>query len=150
VNALKYTTVGGVVVSWGEEEANWWLMVKDTGPGLVTGTIAPLIAGMKEATASARESDVKVAGKKGEMSHVLISPTEAPAAIRVPRQSPGEGIGLSIVKRICELLDASLEVASSAEAGSAFRVVFPRRYRSETPAKLRSRVAPRKQKQMVG
>jgi signal transduction histidine kinase len=34
VNALKYTEDGGVLVSWGEEKENWWLMVKDTGPGL--------------------------------------------------------------------------------------------------------------------
>ncbi len=42
------------------------------------------------------------------------------------RLHPSEGIGLSIVKRLCELLDASLEVASSAGTGTTFRVVFPR------------------------
>jgi len=44
------------------------------------------------------------------------------------RQQPGEGIGLSIVKRLCELLEAGLEIASSEEAGPTFRVVFPGRY----------------------
>jgi len=39
------------------------------------------------------------------------------------------------VKRLCELLDASLEIASSAEAGTTFRVVFPRRYRSHSMPK---------------
>lgn len=38
-----------------------------------------------------------------------------------------ERIGLSIVKRLCELLDAGLELASGAE-GSLFQVVLPRRY----------------------
>jgi signal transduction histidine kinase len=46
------------------------------------------------------------------------------------RQQPGEGIGLSIVKRLCELLDASLELASSRETGTTFRVVLPRSYPS--------------------
>ena len=51
-------------------------------------------------------------------------------ALRPIDQRPGEGIGLSIVKRLCELLDASLEMSSSAEAGTTFRVVFPRDYAS--------------------
>ena len=40
----------------------------------------------------------------------------------------GEGIGLSIVKRLCELLDASIELQSAAGQGSTFRVIFPRHY----------------------
>jgi signal transduction histidine kinase len=43
----------------------------------------------------------------------------------------GEGIGLSIVKRLCELLDASIEIQSADGQGTTFRVIFPRRY---TPA----------------
>ena len=130
VNALKYTEAGGVTVSWGEEKENWWLMVKDTGPGMVSGAGEPLKAGLQEATASAKESDEKSAAIKGETSQVLAAPEEATAATTAPSHNQaGEGIGLSIVKRLCELLDASLEIASSAEAGTTFRVVFPRRYR---------------------
>jgi sensor histidine kinase regulating citrate/malate metabolism len=40
----------------------------------------------------------------------------------------GEGIGLSIVKRLCEMLDASLELESSEGEGTTFRIIFPRRY----------------------
>jgi signal transduction histidine kinase len=40
----------------------------------------------------------------------------------------GEGIGLSIVKRLCELLDAGLELETSPGTGTTFRVVFPRAY----------------------
>jgi signal transduction histidine kinase len=43
-------------------------------------------------------------------------------------QQPGEGVGLSIVKRLCELLDASLELETSPGKGSTFRVVLPRHY----------------------
>lgn len=130
VNALKYTESGGVIVSWGEEKENWWLMVKDTGPGMLTGSGASMADGLQEATASAKESDEKSAASKGEASHVLPPPEATATPTTTSQHPPGEGIGLSIVKRLCELLDASLEIASSAEAGTTFRVVFPRRYRS--------------------
>jgi signal transduction histidine kinase len=129
VNALKYTESGGVTVNWGDEQENWWLMVKDTGPGMLSGPGTPMVAGLQEATASAKESDEKSAAAKGETSHVLPPPEENPTR-HLSHHQPGEGIGLSIVKRLCELLDASLEIASSAEAGTTFRVVFPRRYRN--------------------
>jgi signal transduction histidine kinase len=113
LNALKYTMTGGVTVNWGEEKENWWLMVKDTGPGIMAGPGAPMLMGLKEATASAREADEKVAEAKGEVSHVLTSPESTSSSSRPPHMQAGEGIGLSIVKRLCELLDASLEIASS-------------------------------------
>ena len=133
-NALKYTEDGGVTVSWGEEKRNWWVMVKDTGPGLLAGPGAPLLVGLQDATASAKESDEKSAAIAGETSQVLAQPEPASPARAPAHQQPGEGIGISIVKRLCELLDASLEIASSAEAGTTFRVVFPRRYRLPPPA----------------
>ena len=87
--------------------------------------------GLQEATASAKESDEKSAAIKGEASHVL-PPKDTDTPTRPSQHQAGEGIGLSIVKRLCELLDASLEIASSAEAGTTLRVVFPRRYRSRS------------------
>lgn len=128
VNSLKYTVTGGVTVSWGEEKENWWLMVKDTGPGMLGGPGSPLLTGLKEATASAQESDEKSAATSGETIHVLKPDRDASAKVLPAHQQAGEGIGLSIVKRLCELLDASLELKSSVEKGSAFRVVFPRDY----------------------
>lgn len=128
LNALKYTHRGGVTMSWGKEKDNWWLMVQDTGPGLLAGAGAQMVAGLKAATASARESDEKTAASEGEVSHVLTSAHGTSNETRPPHQPGGEGIGLSIVKRLCELLDASLEMASSAETGTTFRVVLPCRY----------------------
>lgn len=128
LNALKYTERGGVTLQLGADDANWWLMIKDTGPGLLAGPGAPIVVGLKEATASARESDEKAAAIEGEISHVLVPPPGGVAAMRPAQQQPSEGIGLSIVKRLCELLDASLEMASSAETGTTFRVVLPRHY----------------------
>jgi signal transduction histidine kinase len=129
VNALKYTHDGGVTVSWGEEKENWWVMVKDTGPGMVSNSGQSLKAGLQEATASAKESDEKSAAIQGETSQVLAAPGDTAFRTKAAPHEPGEGIGLSIVKRLCELLDASLEIASAAEAGTTFRVVFPLRYR---------------------
>jgi signal transduction histidine kinase len=40
----------------------------------------------------------------------------------------GEGIGLSIVKRLCELLDATIEMKSVKDVGTTFRILFPRKY----------------------
>jgi signal transduction histidine kinase len=137
MNALKYTPTGGVSVSWNVEKENWWLMVKDTGPGLHSRASAPLVAGLQEATASAKEADEKFTAIKGEASNVLPTPWDASEQAHPPKHQPGEGIGLSIVKRLCELLDASLEIASSAETGTTFRIVFPRRYRSAPQAPTR-------------
>ena len=128
MNALKYTEQGGVTLSWGEERKNWWLILQDTGPGMLAGPGAPMIVGLKEATASARESDVKGAAMEGEVSHVLTPPPGTQTTTIASHQKPGEGIGLSIVKRLCELLDASLEMVSSVETGTTFRVVLPRHY----------------------
>ena len=124
-NALKYTERGGVTVSWGTEKENWWVIVKDTGPGLMAGPGAPIVAGLTDATASARESDKAAAT---ESMHVLPVPAGGFIPAQRHAQQAGEGIGLSIVKRLCELLDASLELASSAESGTTFRVVFPNNY----------------------
>ena len=125
VNALKYTENGGVSVTWAVEKESWWVRVQDTGPGLTSGPAAPLAAGLQEATASAKESDEKTATLAGEASLVLAPPTEDLGAVNATPPPSGEGIGLSIVKRLCELLDASLEIASSAGNGTTFRVVFP-------------------------
>ena len=128
LNALKYTECGGVTLTIGVEEESWWLMIKDTGPGLQAGPSGPLVVGMKEATASARESDEKASAIQGEISHVLVPPVGSSPAVGSSVSQPGEGIGLSIVKRLCELLDASLEVSSSPDTGTTFRVVLPLHY----------------------
>ena len=127
-NALKYTEAGGVTVSWGREENHWWLMVKDTGPGLSGGPAAPLAVNLRDATVSARESEAKAAAKAGRESSMLDQAKAGPTTPVPQHNQPGEGIGLSIVKRLCELLDASLELVSSSESGTTLRVVFPVAY----------------------
>jgi signal transduction histidine kinase len=57
---------------------------------------------------------------------------EAPqAAPTASAEHPGEGVGLSIVKRLCDLLDASLELETEPGRGTTFAIVFPRHYSSQ-------------------
>lgn len=131
INALKYTERGGVTISWGTEPKHWWVKIQDTGPGLLGGPGAPIALGLREATAEALEVDIKAAAAAGREPTVL---DQKDAGSTKPVRShahPGEGVGLSIIKRLCELLDASLELISSGDTGTTFRVVFPLTYSSK-------------------
>jgi signal transduction histidine kinase len=127
INAIKYTRHGGVDLAWGDSADNdakrWVLRVEDSGPGFHAGPGAPMAGAMEEATGVARQSE--------QPSATDVPATDAePAAIdtRPVSQEQGEGIGLSIVKRLCELLDASVEMESVAGQGTRFRVLLPRHY----------------------
>jgi signal transduction histidine kinase len=137
-NAIKFTERGSVRVIWAEGSSEdsaerWTLCVQDTGPGLRAERVAPLARALKQATKEAQAVEESAVESGGEAS------TESEPAPTLASQSPlgrvhaaaGEGIGLSIVKRLCELLDASLELESSAGTGSTFRVIFPRHYGSD-------------------
>jgi len=132
LNALKYTSRGGVTVSWGDSRQNdaqrWMLCVEDTGPGFHAGPGAPMASALEEATEEARLVDATArTGIKAEKA--ADSPPDATTADARPvHQERGEGIGLSIVKRLSELLDASMEMDSTPGEGTSLRIVFPRRY----------------------
>ena len=131
LNALKYTPRGGVTVSWGDSRQNdahrWMLCVTDTGPGFHAGPGAPMAGALEEATEEARQvEETARTGVKGTQDP---SPSDAaPVDARLVHQERGEGIGLSIVKRLCELLDASMEMDSTPGEGTSLRIVFPRSY----------------------
>jgi signal transduction histidine kinase len=132
-NALKVTQSGGIRVTWEPgatpADANQWaLCVQDTGPGFESAA-TPLEKVLKEATEAAQ--DVELHADTGDSVSLASDPPPTLASEselgeqRLPR---GEGIGLSIVKRLCELLDASMELQSASGQGTTFRVIFPRRY----------------------
>jgi signal transduction histidine kinase len=133
LNAVRYTERGGVAVRWApdptDEPARWVLCVQDTGPGLPAESAAPLAQALKAATEEAQAVGEKAEGA-GERS-AQAEPAPLLRSQSAPPPSPaaaGEGIGLAIVKRLCELLDASLELHTEHGKGTTFRVIFPRRY----------------------
>jgi len=137
LNALKVTEVGGVKVTWevsdDQQHPQWALCVQDTGPGFERDVATPLERVLKRATTEAQDVEQQNAADAGEQASLQSSaaPTlpsqTSHAHYRVPS---GEGIGLSIVKRLCEMLDASLELESKKGEGTTFRVIFPLRYPS--------------------
>jgi len=134
LNATKYTQQGGVMVSWGDSDGGdaerWFVQVQDTGPGFHAGPGSQIAGALEEATDQARQISTDAA--HGKVTHADGRLAEShPLERHDPRavhQNAGEGLGLSIVKRLCELLDATLEVESKIDAGTTFRILLPRRY----------------------
>jgi signal transduction histidine kinase len=136
LNALKYTQHGGVTLNWGDSRNNdpkrWMLCVTDTGPGIHAGPGAPLADAMQEATADSRQTEKSMSqGSSAAGATTSDSPAAIPSDPRPVHQERGEGIGLSIVKRLSELLDAAVELESKPEVGTIFRIVLPRQYDAE-------------------
>lgn len=128
LNALRYTTDGGVVVKWSasdsREARTWSFAVLDTGPGIPDGGAPPITHALKEATDEGRA----VVPSEAIPSAEAVSPPPtllARSDKRDPLGMPGEGVGLSIVKRLCELLDATLELDSAPGRGTTVRVTLP-------------------------
>ena len=130
LNAIKYTDRGGITVSWGRDNAadakRWMLVVEDTGPGFHTESGRP-IASMLEPT-----QDQSYLSKRSAVPPALKGETKKSDSDVAERQSSragaGEGIGLSIVKRLCEMLDATIEIQSVVAQGTTCRVLFPKHY----------------------
>jgi signal transduction histidine kinase len=89
LNAIKYTSQGGVTVRWASAQNDKWVFsIEDTGPGLTSSA------------ASGETADVRA----------------------------GEGVGLAIVKRLCTLLDAQMEIDSVLGRGTKISITWPQRY----------------------
>jgi signal transduction histidine kinase len=137
LNALKYTSRGGVRVVWQALEADglqrWAFTVTDTGPGFQTGAAEPLANAIEESTSDAKAVEAPGAVDGATMDRIETTPAGAAnaGASRQTLQASGEGIGLAIVKRLCELLDATLELETELGRGSMFRVVLPRYYAAD-------------------
>lgn len=106
--------------------------IQDTGPGFKGASATPLARILKEATTEAREVEDQASLSQTSV-RVGAAPTLPSESFNhTPVLPSGEGIGLSIVKRLCELLDASLGLETGAGEGTTFRVILPRSYREET------------------
>lgn len=132
LNAVKYTQEGGVSVTWGLDKTRdthrWTFSVQDTGPGIDEAHAAPLAQELFAATQVAEDARSLSTDRRKDMPMAATLPSESEAL--PASQQPGEGVGLTIVKRLCELLDASLELATQPGHGTTFRVILPRSYAS--------------------
>jgi signal transduction histidine kinase len=129
-NALMYTREGGVRMTWEQLEQlpkRWMLCVEDTGPGLATKRAAPLSAAIESATRDSLTAQADASMAASASPPQPPAPT-LPSLSSSTSQAHGEGVGLSIVKRLCELLDASIELQTAPGKGTTFRVTFPRQY----------------------
>jgi signal transduction histidine kinase len=124
LNAVKYTIEGGITVSWGDSDAydgkRWELCIKDTGPGF------PTVSGKPLANALEKANEIASSAAGRESGLPLRTPPDE--KILPGQEEAGEGIGLSIVKRLCEMLDATIEMTSEPNVGTTFRILFPRQY----------------------
>jgi signal transduction histidine kinase len=104
-NAIRFTPVGGsVILRTSEDDTYALLEVIDTGIGIPKASL-PLVFDRFYRADEARSRD-----------------------------DGGAGLGLSIVKSICSMHRADIEVSSQLGEGSCFRVRFPRRLVSLGPA----------------
>lgn len=117
LNAVKFTHSGGITVSWGDsaddDTGRWLLTITDTGPGFRSGSGKPMEQVLQKAASPAAGPAVN---------------TDAARAAIGYESNSGEGLGLSIVKRLCELLNATIQMESVEGTGTTFRIFFPRRY----------------------
>ncbi|MDH3453206.1 MAG: HAMP domain-containing histidine kinase, partial [Gammaproteobacteria bacterium] len=95
-NALLHTTQGGVLLATRLRPAEVWIEVWDTGPGI----------------ADDQQDQVF-------QEYFKIEPADG-------SRSPGLGLGLAIVQRLCRLLKHPVEIHSRPGRGSLFRVRVPR------------------------
>lgn len=135
LNAIRYTKVGGVKVSWEKvgpkDPDRWALVVEDTGPGFDAGPASDVLGALQAATENANE--VARAAQDDQVTHsVSKEPVPSSSTARGGSDSSaptlhGEGIGLAIVKRLCDLLGATVHVESG-RGGTCFRILIPIQY----------------------
>jgi signal transduction histidine kinase len=132
LNAVKFTRDGGITVRWGDcgrnDSGRWALSIKDTGPGLRQGSDSLLAEALSSAPQALSSSELVDSTDERAGTDAQAPPAPADDETSAPLHDGGEGIGLSIVKRLCELLDATIEMESVPDVGTIFRVIFPRKY----------------------
>ena len=132
INALKYTAVVAerpaiVSVSWSTEgDFRWVFSIQDSGPGMpdnLSGIYGEQLRPTVEPTGIMGPD---VAEPVAVLPNDIPSIPSATELNNLTNHSiKSEGVGLQIVKRLCELLDANLDVESKKGRGTLFRVRQP-------------------------
>jgi len=104
-NARRYTKTGGVLICARKRGGNVRIEVHDTGPGIPAERLDAIFEEFR------RYEDADNTGIRGA------------------------GLGLSVVRRLADLMDARVEVRSRLGRGSTFSVTVPRAADRRTPRK---------------
>lgn len=127
LNALKYTPSGIVSVSWSREnDYRWYVGVQDSGPGLplnLTNVLASQLRPIIEPTSVMGLEEAQPHTRQSAFSSSI--PSGAELAQKADATPSGEGVGLQVVKGLCDLLEASMEVETKAGRGTLFRIRLP-------------------------
>lgn len=132
VNALIYSSTGtdrkGMVsVSWSlQGNYQWALSIQDSGPGLRGPATNVLLDHLRPTV----EPTAVLGSDQTEPDDVQpVDIPEIPAGPQLEAMleatPQGEGVGLQIVKHLCNMLHANLEVESQPGRGTLFRVRMP-------------------------
>jgi two-component sensor histidine kinase len=105
------------------------LSVEDTGPGFTLQAAGALRHALKRATEEAHIVEVQASVRNGKaIGHEPATVHRAASGADSSALPSGEGIGLSIVKRFCDVLGAIVDLETAPNHGTTFRITFPVRY----------------------
>jgi signal transduction histidine kinase len=138
INALKYTSsnterLALISVSWfSEGDSRWAFSIQDSGPGMpntlagvfgeqLQPTVEPsaVMGPIQAEPVAVLPNDVPQIPQDGQLAHLTNQSTKS------------EGVGLQIVKRLCEMLEANLDIESQTGRGTLFRVRLPVHHSAE-------------------
>lgn len=124
MNAIRYTQAGWVFVTWAKEGAQRWVLsVQDSGPGMSSGLAAQLANRLTANTPSTSHFGPPTVPETEPAGAIMSSPiTQSANASAEETLANQEGLGMTIVKRLCELLKASIEVETRAGHGTLVRI----------------------------
>ncbi|MVM38096.1 sensor histidine kinase [Spirosoma sp. HMF3257] len=127
LNAIQYTPTGFISVAWSNEiDMRWMFSIQDSGPGIessLTGLLAKQLKPTVDSTSSMGPGEAQPVPILPMPGHEI--PDGQLLAERANESPKGEGVGLQIVKRLCELLNANLDIETRAGRGTLFRVRMP-------------------------
>lgn len=132
VNALSYSgnhagRQGLVSVSWSLEGGHHWILgIQDSGPGM-PGGVAKVLSEQLRPTV---EPTAVLGPEITEPDKVMpVDIPQIPSGAELEAMTDaaprGEGVGLQIVKHLCNMLHGSLEVETQPGRGTLFRVRMP-------------------------